>query len=907
MSNICHVDPHTIVAIVIKKLEKMDKDKTTFNLEEFVKTFYSDRVKGTGNPGMAASMTRIVPESIVAAFDYFAITKKRALSNRLQDENKVDLTEARALSKEFKDFKNVLDYVKDIDEELAKATQSNVITHPTPKKGRPTKADVLDRSIRDIIRDLESEYFSGGMFEPRPLDFNTSTGQEAEEAVNDEYTNRRNPDKIYRYNTLKKILNAFQASRKPTAEELSYDGHTGFKLVASIKEDADPRFGKHFVTITDNNNIPILFNEDGSISKNDTGKEVFFDLRMPNEVTNKKLIDDVVMRYQEKLSRLIVSKALTEKQAKQEVAKFKEAFTISRQQEIDITNKILDTLKESPTSVVPLDITGGGKGYIFPKKTPLVDVWDTLKENEKYSVKYNTVRGRPYHTLNNVQEPIELRGNPISVKSDIMKSIIDVLTKPVMLNGKLMSNADKVAYAKQFLFSKVNINTEETTGKITLAIHGKAYDVTSSKAPAQLLKAFTSTDEKVYINVNGDLIKSGTYEFIEVNDKNIGISSTVNYITELLLPYLDIIAQPNADGEIHALNGYFRWEPSNEIIEAVQPKYTASPEVSEISKKVEDYDSNPDDLDASRALSKRVTAEQDKKALDWWNDPNNKLAQAKTKDGKPLIPFNVLRNIANSNAWAKFNVAGITLYNGSDNTHIYHEAWHAFSQLYLTKAEKTALYDELKKRPGTFKVPITRTDAEGNKRAEMVEMNFKDATYRQIEEYIAEEFRSFAISKGEKTPKGAKMRSLFQRIWDYLKTLFTGVKTEDVITQPNSVDSLSEIFNNLYVGNINNYTPLYENMMFSSLRAEKDGVTKATDPTVQLNYAESKLLSNSIDGLVSEYINTTGGAYATTRIFLTEKNRNKLFDYVKSKMIQELDTLSNDINSNRRLAEGDKR
>lgn len=50
MSNICHVDPHTIVAIVIKKLEKMDKDKTTFNLEEFVKTFYSDRVKGTGNP-----------------------------------------------------------------------------------------------------------------------------------------------------------------------------------------------------------------------------------------------------------------------------------------------------------------------------------------------------------------------------------------------------------------------------------------------------------------------------------------------------------------------------------------------------------------------------------------------------------------------------------------------------------------------------------------------------------------------------------------------------------------------------------------------------------------------------------------------------------------------------------------
>ena len=125
-------------------------------------------------------------------------------------------------------------------------------------------------------------------------------------------------------------------------------------------------------------------------------------------------------------------------------------------------------------------------------------------------------------------------------------------------------------------------------------------------------------------------------------------------------------------------------------------------------------------------------------------------------------------NIVNSDAWATFTKSGITLFQGSDFTDTYHEAWHAFTQLFLSKAEKKKLYKEVSDSGITITLPS------GEK------INSKDATDRQIEEYLAEEFRTFAMNGGvfPKAKKAPPVRkNFFKRIWDYLKAWFRGEST----------------------------------------------------------------------------------------------------------------------------------
>jgi hypothetical protein len=84
-------------------------------------------------------------------------------------------------------------------------------------------------------------------------------------------------------------------------------------------------------------------------------------------------------------------------------------------------------------------------------------------------------------------------------------------------------------------------------------------------------------------------------------------------------------------------------------------------------------------------------------------------------------------NIVNSDAWADFTAAGIRLYAGSTYADLYHEGWHAFSQLFLTVDQKKELYNEVRK----------------------TQSGLKNATDLQVEEHLAEDFRKYALAKGE--------------------------------------------------------------------------------------------------------------------------------------------------------------
>lgn len=147
-----------------------------------------------------------------------------------------------------------------------------------------------------------------------------------------------------------------------------------------------------------------------------------------------------------------------------------------------------------------------------------------------------------------------------------------------------------------------------------------------------------------------------------------------------------------------------------------------------------------------------------------------------------------LYDVANSNAWATWTAAAITLYKGSNRSDLYHEAWHNFSQLYLTKEEKIKLYDEVRNK---------------------VE-DLKDATDKEVEEHVAREFSKYAITDGKyDLGKLKETKSVFRKILDFLKKLF-GLRN----------NQLENLFETLYKGQIQNRKPSTENILYSSLNSE---------------------------------------------------------------------------------------
>jgi hypothetical protein len=167
-------------------------------------------------------------------------------------------------------------------------------------------------------------------------------------------------------------------------------------------------------------------------------------------------------------------------------------------------------------------------------------------------------------------------------------------------------------------------------------------------------------------------------------------------------------------------------------------------------------------LDRAGYIADEIGEEDTAKVLDWWNN---------TELGKELqkhIELEHAYNLTNSDVFAKFIVSGSTLSNpdilgkiqiNKDKgtlVDIYHEAWHAFSQLYLTRKQKYDLYNEV----------INYKDSSGNE-------PYKSMDYKAVDELLAEDFRTYM--KKNYIKKGSPMRNkLFRKIMNFLRSPVSG-------------------------------------------------------------------------------------------------------------------------------------
>lgn len=230
----------------------------------------------------------------------------------------------------------------------------------------------------------------------------------------------------------------------------------------------------------------------------------------------------------------------------------------------------------------------------------------------------------------------------------------------------------------------------------------------------------------------------------------------------------------------------------------------------------------------------KVSKEQIEAAFNWW--------QKSPLSSK--IPFTAMFNAVNSakpNTVATWTTWGITLYKGSDYVDLYHEAWHGFTQTFMTKEQREELYKDVRKLSGHFLAYDGHT------------VTFNSATEKQLEEWLAEDFRNFMLTGKIKNETPVR-KSWYTKILDILKVLFEGLSFQEVVNDGYAIGKLNDIYTKLKVGDLSNYNYSLDNVEhksldFGTIEAHKDYQGKS-----KLSHQESEIVVKTFDSLIAEFV-----------------------------------------------------
>lgn len=248
---------------------------------------------------------------------------------------------------------------------------------------------------------------------------------------------------------------------------------------------------------------------------------------------------------------------------------------------------------------------------------------------------------------------------------------------------------------------------------------------------------------------------------------------------------------------------------------------------------------SPDFFFRTKTLSNSVTGKQNALAKAW-------VANHPIFKNTSFI-FN--ETISHPEAYAVWSKAGIFLYEGANYAEAYHEAWHEFSQLYLTPGQKESLYAQAR-------------------------IIYGELPFVELEEKLAEDFRAYALSKGKALPENIKKnkdaKSIFTKIWNFLTNLFTDKKTVD------------HYFGRLYKGNISQFKRNEANAYFKTLYSGKFTYYDQDGTPNSLSFRDSKALLDDVDSLYTFVANNVfkGRGQSFVNIVATAKNANSVYPYI---------------------------
>jgi hypothetical protein len=252
-----------------------------------------------------------------------------------------------------------------------------------------------------------------------------------------------------------------------------------------------------------------------------------------------------------------------------------------------------------------------------------------------------------------------------------------------------------------------------------------------------------------------------------------------------------------------------------------------------------------------RLLDNQITEKQNQQAKAWVsNHPIFKNT-----------PFIFNNTISHPEAYAVWSKAGIFLFEGANYAEAYHEAWHEFSQLYLTPEQKSALYAEARSIYG-------------------------DLSFVELEERLAEDFRAYALSGGVTMPEALKKakesKSIFKQIWDFISNLFSDKKTID------------HYFSRLHKGNLTQFKRNESNQYFTKLYSGKYSYQDSEGVSHTLSFKDSKALLDDLDSI---YVSIANNQFKDkginfVNIVSSGKNANIVYSYMEKSLFNDYEALT---------------
>ena len=914
-----------IVAKIVTERANDDKIKT-FNTERFIKYIHDLIEKKTGDKQQAITFARQVPSALQMTMMSFPDVKD-ALKGKGYDVATVDDIESR--------FRNSLqDVANFIAEQSATkgaknlAGQINSITEAERMQPTPAPSPAPQVTINKG-NDFDLPY--------NPL---STTGNELI------------PGREWYYGFIKKLGNLIIAANGTTTEGTvrmpGVDGGVRLSLVKggiplnqlypdeqNIEGIENITANQYYAVVTNAQGEYVYFNDGYEPTTEDKGKLVYFPIRtVPSFTVNENNIREY--RLEEQMGKSIQT---IEDRVKKNKNLTKEDVITEYSFAYDLITDMKNYLDSNPGERLPLNITGYDEGTINYDPDTSVAL-SALKTNYTLDVTNTGSRGYKYIIL---PDGSHVKVAMATYSSEMANNVANLLTGDVTgADGKVLSANQKYLIIRDFTaLAKDGISINASTGEIYLK--GETLDPkapgTKEKIIDFLTRVETIKDEngkekqfKNQFSFDKQLYNKPT-SVVDMfsltplgNDKFTYVSNLIPY-KEWVSNNAYIKARLDENGNVRMLNGYIKYDASPTALETLYPKEedTAAPkevtdqikpglaglstptvtntkEISEADKaKIAGIK-----LYSMRHASNSATAKQIADGKKWYDtleitfkDETGKTVTKKITD---VIPYEVLFTYANSNKdiRAQFTKNGITLFKGSDSTALYHEAWHGFTQLFMTKDERQKLYNEVKKLAKTITYYNHNT-------TKWETMNSKDLDFsnRQhilyAEEYLADEFREYA--KTRKT-ESSKLKSFFKYIWNVLKALFGRSGNSALAEHTTESEILNSAFNELYTGNFIERTYNQENTEFDvlysgiTLNTEENGVKQHLDLDASLAIAEA------LGSYISEYIDALPAAtgqkkavFSLNMLYNSELKKLALTDAYnsfikeKTKLISELDSV----------------
>ena len=470
-----------------------------------------------------------------------------------------------------------------------------------------------------------------------------------------------------------------------------------------------------------------------------------------------------------------------------------------------------------------------GYNSITKNKTALSNISNinnlTLSTSVKPDGTFHILTGGDLHDSQAAIIPNDISSNP-----ELVDILVELLTNKNLTENGTKLNASRI---KELISNYTAVNTNSplrysSTGKVT--IYNKTATekqireyfntfqatepVTDNREGRVITKDLldpNNTSAMLYQGNDGHLYKiykpkfsfnNESYKVVSIKDGKVTTTS-INKV-EHVVKNSSTKAFVNSDG----------------ILKVYHPKigYDVDPA---------SYENQPglNKLKEQKGENAEVTLDDEQHAMSWFK--GSPLAQVLQLTGDKLASEDRPENRV---AVAKWIGDGIILFKGSDYTDIYHESWHAYTQGLLSHKDKIKLYNSVRKLKG--------------------KSNFSNL---QVEEYLAEEFRAYAIGKS-KLKKTSLIGRYFENILNYLKGMFGMYSKSDLASNSVVQDIVTKHFKNLYKGNIDITNYKSENFMFNTLNKSMEFPNSGLGIVDRLSAQQTSLLMGTVDSLVSSYL-----------------------------------------------------